>query len=212
MKKIILILFYLLITSAIIAQKYDSQWIFGYGTSREYKFGITLLDFNNNIVDTSYYGKSYHYNLGFTGSFINDKNGNVVLNTNNCDIRDADWNIISGDSLITPTGLAAETCTNGGDNYGALQSSIFLPDLNDENTIYLVHKDFTIDFDAQYTNSDNMWLSIIKKENGEYIYKKAIRICERKMIGLRLTSCPNKEKNAWWVLMISNKDTLSIIV
>lgn len=67
----IIFFFSIVFYNNVSAQKYDYQWILGYGKSKEYKFGITLLDFNNDDVDTSYYCKSPDYNLDFRGSFIN---------------------------------------------------------------------------------------------------------------------------------------------
>ena len=91
-------------TNVLSAQKYDYQWIFGYGDYKEFKFRLSLLDFNNGVVDTSYYSSSPDYVLDFGGSFIDNKQGEIILHTNNCVVKDTTGAIISGDSLITPTG------------------------------------------------------------------------------------------------------------
>ncbi len=190
------------------AQKYDYQWIFGYSDNEEHRFGITLLDFNNGDVDVAYYRGSQGYDLDFGGSFIDNRKGEIILHTNNCVVRDTNWNIISGDSLITPTGTAAQTCTDGGNTYGSNQCSIFLPDLKDSSIIYLIHKDSDIDFDAQDIYTNNMWISTIKKEASGFVYYSTKLICDKKQKSQILTACPNRSKTGWWILMPDNRSNV----
>ena len=186
------------------SQKYDYQWLFGYGENKNDRFGLTLMDFNNSDVDVSFFGSARSYSLGFTGSIIDNRQGKVLFATNNCDVRDADWNIISGDEPITPTGTGLGGCDFTDPRYSVAQAALFLPDLIDTQLVYLLHKDFTIDFDAQIGISNYFYFSTIKKINGQYKYKNIYIDSTKKMIGRRLTACPNRQKDKWWVLMPKN--------
>ena len=135
------------------SQKYDYQWLFGYGENKNDRYGLTLLDFNNSDVDVSFFGSAKSYSLGHTGSIIDNRQGRVLFATNNCDVRDVDWNIISGDEPITPTGNGLGGCDFKNHRYSEAQAALFLPDLIDTQLVYLLHKDFDLDFDAQAVNS-----------------------------------------------------------
>ncbi len=204
MKKIIILMLSIITIYNSYSQKYDYQWLFGYGENKGDRFGLTLLDFNNSDVDVSFFGSAKSYSLGFTGSIIDNRQGKILFLTNNCDVRDADWNIISGDDPITPTGSTVRGCEYKFHRYSAEQSALFLPDLMDTQLIYLLHKDFDVDFETQTANSNYFYFSTIKKVNGQYKYKNIYIDSTKKMMGLRLTACPNRQKNKWWVLMPKN--------
>lgn len=182
------------------AQKYDYQWIFGYGEDKELRFGISMLDFNNGEVDVSYYGKSNYFNIGYTGSFINDYEGNIELITNNCEVIDKTWNVISGPEIITPHG--DHLCySQFSEDYGAIQSALFLPDLVDRQTTYLLHKDLIIDYDKQILYSDHLWFSIIKRNEVGYDFETKCQINKSRQVDGVLTACPDRDGKKWWILM-----------
>lgn len=194
-----LIFIFSLTTSS--AQKYDYQWLFGYGENKDLGGGISLLDFHNGDVDVSYYGKSNYFDIGYTGSFIDDYEGNIELITNNCEVIDKSWNVISGPEIITPDGAKDRCFSEDGTTYAAYQSALFLPDLADVQTTYLMHKDLIIDYDKQILYSDHLWFSIIKRNSNGYDFEKKYHINKSRQVDGVLTACPDKEKKKWWILM-----------
>ena len=209
MIKYYLLIVFLVSEVGLFAQKWDYQWVFGYAAAKEKGYGLTLLDFNNSQVDVSYYQRSPSYDLDFGGSFIDSKEGELILHTNNCVIKDADGNVISGTGLITPTGDAVSGCEgNAAVSYAAEQSSVFIPDLKDDSVVYLIHKDSDLDFEADEIGGNNMYLSKIIKENDRYKYVSRKLISTWYQVDSRLTACPNKEKTGWWVLMPDNNSNV----
>ena len=208
MQKQLYCFFFLLIALYSNAQNYDHQWVFGYSAWEEEKFGISLLDFNEGSLAVSFNTESDEYSLGFTGSFLNDRQGQLLLHTNHCTVRDKEWQVISGDEQITTTGLAANSCFDGIDNYGALQSVILLPDLQDSTLTYVLHKDFILDFDADDVYTNNLWFSVISEQAGEFVFEKKHTINDTLLASLKLTACPNKDKDGWWILIAQQNSNI----
>ncbi len=137
-----------------VSAQYDMQWIFGYGQDQDLKFGFTLMDFNEGELEVDYYGPALNRNIyiGFTGSTVCDSTGHWSLMSNHCKIYDRAYEAISGEDIITPSGLSDNCILDGGEdglNYGSYQSFIFLPDLEAPSKTYALHKDMHIDFENQ---------------------------------------------------------------
>lgn len=201
-----IILVFLIGIATNVSAQYDMQWIFGYGHERELKFGFTLMDFNDGALEVDYYGPALNrnFNLSFTGSYICDTTGHWSLMSNHCKIYDWAYNAISGEDIITPTGLSDNCIINGGEDgldYGSYQSFIFLPDLENSSTTYALHKDMHIDFENQDLHTENFWFSSITKEDSSYSFEKKYIINNTRLYVESLTAIPNKQKNGWWVLM-----------
>ncbi len=93
------------------AQKYDYQWAFGYGTGELEGFGLTLFDWNKNILSISdggglflHQSADHRYLVGTAGACIADRDGKLALMTNNCHIIGSDTDSIPGGSHISPSG------------------------------------------------------------------------------------------------------------
>ncbi len=201
-------LFLLLLISMVfnVSAQYDMQWIFGYGQDRDLKFGFTLMDFNEGPLDVDFYGPALNRNIhiGFSGSTVCDSTGQWSLMSNHCKIYDQTYQAISGDNIITSTGLSDNCILDGeedGLNYGSYQSFIFLPDLEDPSKTYALHKDMHIDFENQDLFTENFWFSTITKEDNTYTFEKNYTVNDSRLFVQSLTAIPNKEKNGWWVLM-----------
>ena len=202
--KVLFLLFLMCISTSVSAQ-YDMQWIFGYGQDRDLKFGFTLMDFNEGELEVDYYGPAFNrnFNLDFGGSTICDTTGHWSLMSNHCKIYDRTYSAISGENIITPTGLSENCIRNGedGSGYGSYQSFIFLSDLEDPSKTYALHKDMHIDFENQDLYSQDFWFSTISKEDSTYAFDKKYTINDARLHDESLTAIPNKQKNGWWVLM-----------
>ena len=208
MQKQLYCFFFLLIALYSNAQNYDHQWVFGYSAWEEEKFGISLLDFNAGSVEVSFYTESDEYSLDFTGSFLNDRQGQLLLHTNHCTIRDKEWQVISGNEQITTTGLAANSCFDGTDSYGALQGTILLPDLQDSTLTYVLHKDFITDFENNDLFSSDFWFSTVVQVDDSFLFEKKHKFNLASLVVENLTACPNKDKDGWWVLIAQQNSNI----
>lgn len=213
-----LILFTLLISSKICAQKYDYQWAFGYSNSEPDKFGISLLDFNKGALEVSFLRESENYDLGIEGSFTNNSvSGILDLHTNNCVIKDNEWNILNSSYIHDEQ---FDIYCNLGD-FPMYQGSILIPDLLQSNLVHYIGKDKIIDFEEEDIYSDNLFHIKIKQSNtNKYTLSQKQKINSKKYTYGDVTATPNNERNAWWlvqahyqsneiVMHLINKDTIT---
>lgn len=200
-----LITLYLICAGTTVSAQYDMQWLFGYGQDADLKLGLTLMDFNEGELEVSYFSPAFnkYFRLGFPGSFICNTAGQIELISNHCKIYDRNFTNISGDSIITPSGLSDNCMLEGEDglNYGSYQSFILLPDLENNSITYVLHKDMYIDFENQDLYTQNFWFSTITENEGSYQFQKKYTINDTRLYVESLTAIPNKQKNGWWVLM-----------
>lgn len=199
MKKIYFLFLVLLPFIALSQHKYDHQWPFGYGSNFDAGFGISLLNFTNGVTEVEPYQEIEHYEIGYSGSFICDTTGQLMLMTNNCDILDHNFNIIENGEDITPGEIHDNYCPSG--DYPSDQCTLFLPDMNKDSITYLVHKDAEIDDELQDVPSRNLYLStIVKRTDGSFYVKEKQRLLLHKdMIWGRLISVLNADMDKWWI-------------
>jgi hypothetical protein len=197
---------------SLTAQKYNYQWPYGYGSNLALDFGFSKIDFNNQQVTISAIGELDHFDFGYNGSFICDKDGQLQLMTNNCAIRDKNFNIIEQGDTLTPGITWDNYCADNGGYYGdypASQANLFLPELSNDSVYYLLHKDANISNFYQDVISQNFYLSIIvKRENGFFYLKEKKKIKEGVMSPRKLTACRSTDGTKWWTYVIdynSNK-------
>jgi len=180
-----------------LAQKYDYQWPFGDGHTIANGFGISLLDFNNSQVTVSPFAET-DPEMSNAGSFICDKNGALMLMTNNCEVYDRDFQVISNGDSLTPGVTFNTFCADYGD-YPADQSSLFLPALNNDSVFYLLHKDSELSDALQDLVSQHFYLSIIvRQENGAFYLKEKRLLLGANMVVNRLTACLHQDGIRWW--------------
>ena len=179
------------------AQKYDYQWPFGDGHTIANGFGISLLDFNNGQVTVSPFAET-DPEMSNSGSFICDENGELMLMTNNCEVYDRNFQVISGGDSLTP-GITFNTfCADFGD-YPADQSSLFLPAMDNDSVTYLLHKDSELSDALQDVVSQHFYLSIIvRKPNGTFYLKERKLLLSTNMVVNRLTACLHQDGLRWW--------------
>jgi hypothetical protein len=181
----------------LAAQKYDHQWPFGYGTNLPLQFGISLLDFNGGQVSVSPFAQNIA-EIGTTGSFICDKDGQLMLMTNNCAVFDRNFQVIEGGVELTPGITHDAYCPSG--YYPSYQSALFLPALDNDAITYLLHKDAEISDPLQDIVCQNLYLSVIDRQpNGTFRLKEKRVLLASNMIVSQLTATLHADGTRWWV-------------
>lgn len=187
-----------LLCSETAAQKYDYQWPFGDGDNFATGFGISILDFNNQLVTTAPFAEVPVFEMSHAGSFICDETGQLILMTNNCEIVDRNFQTIPGGGMLNPGPTHDVYCADYGD-YPAAQSSVFVPDPTTDSVFYLLHKDSETWDAKQDLVSRNFYLSIIIRKPDHSFYVKENRLLlHGDMVINRLTACRNQDETRWW--------------
>lgn len=182
-------------------QKYDYQWAFGYGSNLSNGFGISLLNFNENLVIIEAYAEPEMFELDSGASFICNREGELILMTNNCEVINKDFNIIEGGEDLTPGTIHNEYCQNG--DYPAAQSTLFIPEMSKDSIYYLLHKDTEIWDEQQDLVSRHFYLStIIERIDGSFYLKEKVLLSDNNMIVNRLTAGINHSQDKWWTYAI----------
>ncbi len=199
--RIYIILVICLFYQTIYSQKYNHQWPFGYGSNLPLNFGFSMIDFNNQSVTISTMGELDNFEFGYNGSFICDKNGQLQLMTNNCAIRDRNFNIIENGDTLTLGTIWDGYCAVGGD-YPSSHSTLFLPELNNDSLYYLLHKDKYLSSAFQDVICQHFYVStIIRRNDGSY-YLKERKIIRSGVLGVsQLTATRNAEGTKWWTFV-----------
>ncbi|HHH54452.1 MAG TPA: hypothetical protein ENK91_12395, partial [Bacteroidetes bacterium] len=205
MNKRTTILLYLLILSNILnaQERFDKEWMFGYGQHLSNNFGVTKMDFSNNQVKVSSKNGSPDFALGIeSGSFVCDKSDKVILYTDGCSIRDSSMNIILNGDSLNQGELYQYYCHQTGSGFPAKQSTLFFPDLLDSNKYYLFHKDSHLNSQLQTVVSQNLFKSTIELDSsGRYrvIDKNKLVLSESWLYVDDLSSCQHSDGQSWWI-------------
>jgi len=193
------------------AQKYDYQWAFGYGTGEIEGFGLTLFDWNNNILSISdggglflHQSADHRYLVGTAGACIADRDGKLALMTNNCHIIGSDTDSIPGGSHISPSGDWLDWCLSGGFQ-GMAHNTAFLPNRVNDSITYLIHRmrehywlpsgmNIEITADTLYRST------IMQQTDGSYsVLKKNEKLLELSSVNGRVIGIPTEDELGWWV-------------
>ncbi len=131
--------FFLLLVNPIHSQKFDNNWLMGYGINFDtfpfFKYNIQF-NFDTNPPQIHDYLGNIRFDQGY--NIISDSVGRTSLITNDCAIYDKDEQIIlGGDSLKTGWEFDEECNIYGMFPFG--QSTLFLPAPHEDDKIYLFH-------------------------------------------------------------------------
>lgn len=193
----------ILLPAILPAQQYNAQWVFGYGANFNNDFGFASIDFSPENVTLSPYAEFPGFFLGNNGSFLCSKDGVLELMTDNCSIRDKNFNIIAGGDTLTPGETWGNYCNPAG-TYPANQVSLFLPEMNNDSVIYLLHKDANLSDVFQDVVTNHFYLSvIIRKPDGTFYHKSRTTIKSGNLMIDRLTACRNSADTKWWTFSVN---------
>ena len=185
----------------LIGQKYDYQWGIGYsGGVVNPGFGISILDFNDGMVSVSAIEEVAVFWLGPGGTFICDKNGELLLLSNNCAVFDKNLDMLPGSYPLVTGELGLENCEDGFDPI--LQSSLLLPELGNDSIFYLLNKDNVISQEFVTVINLGLYFSKIRLQaDGTLAFLGQELVLADSLNGARLTAGHNHDKTKWWVMV-----------
>jgi len=211
MRFFLLFIIFFTINTSVFTQKHDYQWVFGYGNAIDLGYGLSVLDFNNNLVTIDTFGAIDHFEVSSGGSIICDKDGEIALMTSNCDIMDKHLNIIEGGNDIYPEEIDGnDHCALFG-SYPLDQSSLFLPELTNDSTYYLINKNgevVEVGTGVEVVATDMVLHTIVQKENGDYYVKNRRHLNETSIMVKGLAACKNQDGEKWWIYAIEGNGNL----
>ena len=209
MKKSLIILGFLLTHYTVTSQfvqnkKADYQWLMGYGylvdSVNSWKY-----DFNYNPMQ--YSSKYKLLNGEFMTANISDKLGNLIFQTNNCKISDAENKIIQGGDTLN-NGIAYTAMCNPGYGGSPSQGTIIIPSMTDDTSYFMFHQRMTYYIDTRVGSwgVDNLLLSKVIKTNGKYkvVFKDSTILDYKKdsiLIDGNLTACRHANGRDWWLIV-----------
>jgi len=200
MRPLVVIIIFIFTQTLSHAQKYDQQWPFGWGATREQSFGISILDFNSDEVDLYYHMPANRPSrLSTSSSFVCDKNGQFLLGTDNCRIFDHKMITIEGGTDMNPGDTNDVHCEQL--DYPSFYGSLILPEVTNDTVFYIVHGDAVVDPIFRDVHTKNLYLSIVvRRVDNSFYLKEKIILFQENLIKGRLTGILNKEDNKWWVI------------
>jgi len=189
-----------MLSSSLFSQKYDHQWVMG--QKGNFNGDLSLLDFTGDTVESSIYAYlDFELELPNGSSFICDENGELLLLTNNCAVYTADFELISGTDTLTPGELYEEFCLEQG-FYPASQSILMLPEIGNDSTFYIIHKDRRIDSQLQDVVSDNFYFSTIIRNTNGFFFREKRTLLALSMNYARVTAGLHADGDRWWTFAI----------
>ncbi|MEZ5058417.1 MAG: hypothetical protein R2879_15385 [Saprospiraceae bacterium] len=191
-------LFFLFVISVLNGQAHYQVWPFGYGNNLDNSFGISFLDFRYGEVNVYPVKGVDKYSLDSAGSAICADDGTPLLIANNCDIRNADFEIILNGDTLNPGPLYESHCVTFG-IYPSPQSSIMLPGISD-SLFYLVHKNEFVSSFYRAAVSDSIYFSKIKMNHlGEFELLEKKIISEALTNPGRISATKTRNGKGWWI-------------
>ncbi|MCI1267146.1 MAG: PKD domain-containing protein [Saprospiraceae bacterium] len=177
------------------AQKYDFNWLLGYGitaTSVSGDFGITLFDFNqgNLIVKPV---PQCTMDFIFVNSIISNREGKLLYYSNGEFVENGLYQRIIG----------AQKLSRSSNSYQAI---LFLPHPDGSDRYMLFFSRDTggrVDPSAVYNNVDERYFLFSNENNpqeGELVFRDSIILIDTLADG-RQTACRHANGRDWWILM-----------
>jgi hypothetical protein len=182
--------------------RFDYQWPFGYGSDIGAGYGISALSFSGGAVAVSPYGEAAGFELRRSAAFLCDEDGELMLMTNNCRVVDKHLATIDGGDTITPGATHDLYCPYG--YYPGGHCVLLLPEMGDDSTVYLVHKNSVLSTPLQAVIGTRLYLStIVRRADGTFYVKEKQRLLlSVNQVGGQLTAVLNAESDRWWIWSI----------
>ena len=177
--------------------KHDFNWVIGYKRNPDSAF-INRLDFNKNPVEISKY-PVLHWPAR-SPCPMSDKDGNLILFANGCELHGPDGEVLSNGDQITPDQWVFDTYCP--DYYPFTGSWMMLPDPGNDTLYYLLaigHRNTPVIY---------AWGVYASRLSDQEIFEKNTLICADSVFGGHLTACRHGNGRDWWLLF--NKITTNL--
>lgn len=197
--KIKIIFLWLFVTGSfkLIAQKYDQNWILGYGVENQTELYADFIDFSIIPVSAVKRKSDLQFGLSFIASF-SDKDGNFLFCSDGCKIYDSKNTLIENGDSINAGAVADIFCVEG---YPSDQAGIVLPTPGKDNEYDFIT--YLIESTVAYGGHSVKLLNhhIINENNTlKVTYKNNIIIQDTFSLS-NLMACKHANGRDWWILV-----------
>lgn len=184
--------------SALIAQKHDNIWLFGYEggmvSPHDDRFGITVLDFSDGplrISDNQEIGLDFY----ITALSMSDSTGKLLFYTNGIDVEDVTWNTMQNGANIHPDVLGGQTISQG-------VLGLQYPGKKHQYALLHLPRNY-IGFPLNTVGSLSLFYSRIDMDQngglGAVVEKSVLLLSDTLMFG-KLKAVKHANGRDWWVL------------
>lgn len=199
MKIELILLLFCGISFSSAAQKHDYNWIFGYATyPDEPNANGNIVDFSGDTVSISVFKKNI--DMDFYNATYSDSEGQLKFWSNGCELYGADNEILENGDTLNPGLVYDAFCEDQfTQSYvSAYQSMICLPDLEDENRVYVFHKWEPWDL---LNNFHRMYYSVLdfSQDPNGVVVEKNIKLTGNTSSGL-ISATKDAEFDDWWII------------
>jgi Secretion system C-terminal sorting domain/PKD domain len=199
MKKILLILF---LAQNLLAQKYDYNWMTGYGGPKGNEInetGISKTSFENENAKCEYLKPVFY--LSITSTSMSDKDGNFLFYTNGIDIYNKNHTILKNSENFNSSKFH-DAYKQGGLRIN--QAVIAIPHSQKKNLYYLIY--LRANFDKAkpdlYITGINYSLIDINGDGGKgEMIEKNIPIFQDTLNYGNLTTVQHGNGRDWWIIL-----------
>jgi hypothetical protein len=172
--------------------------------SIEMKFGDSGI-----LIDTFFRVAGFY----FFNASISGENGNLLLYSNGCNIRDSNHKMLASTSHLNHGDVDIEWC-NGNYGYPISDGGFFLPFLGD-SILVLIHQRMITESNPTQVISDSLFYTSVKLEDGEYsLLEKSIPIVGGHLTNGNVEAVKASKPGAWWIMQSKKRSNqyLSILL
>ena len=194
-----LIFSFIFLSLTCSAQQHDYNWVFGIFTfPDEPNANGNIINFSGDTVSIEVYQKDK--SIDFYNATYSDAAGELKFWSNGCEFYEPDSEILENGDTLNPGFVYNNFCDDQftGSYIAAYQSMICLPDLQDEQKVYVFHKweprDLLNDFQRLYYSV----IDFSNKDEG-IVQEKNIELPGNTSSGL-ISATKNNNFDSWWVI------------
>jgi|WetSurMetagenome_2_1015567.scaffolds.fasta_scaffold23395_3 hypothetical protein len=156
------------------------------------------VNFNNDSLSLDTFYRSLF--MGYLNASISDKDGNLLLYTNGCEVRDGKHELIQGSKYLNSGDVNTEWCIQNSYGYSVFEGGIFLPSKND-SIIDLFHQRLIILSQPLRLYVDTLYLTQFDKFGSSYtLNKKAVPIIGGQLSQGNLEAISTIDGKGWWII------------
>lgn len=192
-------------------QKHDYNWVFGSYEIRgeDINSDGNIINFNEEIIQIDIFEKEY--DMYTSNASYSDSLGKLIFISNGCELYDSNGQILENGDGLNEGETADEFCL-GGDLSAYIadsQSMLALPIMDGSGDCYLFHKRAEVE---QYFGIGYLLMSIIEKNDEEYIVSDKNILVEDSVDISVLTATKSIDLESWWIIATKRFSNKKLII
>ncbi len=185
------------------AQKYDYIWPMGYGDDPPNGWGISKIDFNGPKVKKEFLFSKKNFESSYSGSFICDVDGELLLLSAGCSVMDAKANVLPNGNGLNPGRFFDLNCvsTTSDQSYPVINGNFFISCPSWQDRYILIHQDFVPNNDLLDVVSEKVYYTVIDKnpQGSYFVSTKNISFNPSWTLITSLSAVEHSDGDKWWV-------------